>query len=171
MHRSLYQLRGTIPVFLSILFAGCGGATSQSGKPESGGHHDHAHADIGPNGGHLLELGDGEYHAEWLHDDQTGKITVIILDEKPKEEVPIPVEKVVIEVAIGEARKSYDLPAVNLSQDAVPKASRFEAIDEELLVALKVGEGVIATLTVDIGPRQYMARIEHHEHDAHGHHH
>ena len=49
-------------------------------------HHDHDHAHMhGPNGGPVLELGDEEYHAEWLHDDESGKVTVVL---QPRDIIP-----------------------------------------------------------------------------------
>src|SRR5688572_7448179 len=70
-------------------------------------HHEHAH--LGPNGGHLLELGNEQFHAEWTHDDDSGKLTVYILDAAGKELVPIAAEKVTIEKNLAGKTVTYDL--------------------------------------------------------------
>jgi hypothetical protein len=165
-----------------MMIPGCGSATSSdrssagAGQHAHGGDahsHHHDHGDIGPNGGHLIELGDGDFHAEWLHEDETGKVTVIVLDGNCDNEVGISAESINIDVAVADASapQSYQLRAIGRSEGNEPTASRFELTDESLLVALKVGEGVTATLNLDIDGKQYMGRIEHHEHGGHSHDH
>ncbi len=162
----------TMIVMAALVIAnGCGGepeplpgvSVSKDGASDHG--HDHAHPAHGPNGGHLVELGDEEYHAEWLHDDATGTVTVIILDGQVKDEVGIEAESLTINVAIeGQSPQTYELPAVNRSSDDPPKATRFELSSEKLLTALQIGTGVHATLSVDIAGKQYVGKIEHHHH-------
>lgn len=161
------------------LFTGCNSLTTETGTSNSndnhkGGNHTHAghsHGHWGPNGGHLIELGDGEYHAEWLHEDDTGKVTVIILDEKSTKEVAIAADQLTIDVVVGESRKTYQLKAIGANDEDDSTASRFETVDQGLLVALKVGEGVHATIGVEIDEKLYTGQLEHQEHDDHGHHH
>jgi hypothetical protein len=136
--------------------------------------HDHAHdhGDAGPHGGHLIELDGGAYHAEWLHDDQSEKVTVILLDGKAEQEVAISAPYVTIDIAVGQRRDSYQLMAVSADSDNdEAMASRFELVSPNLLVGLKMGEGVQATLTVDTGDKTLTGKIEHQPHDEHGHHH
>jgi hypothetical protein len=156
-----------------IVASGCGGDTkplpgapiSKSGNGQADAHgHDHAHPAHGPNGGHLVELGEEEYHAEWLLDGATGTVTVIILDGQVKDEVGIEAKSVTINVAIEGQSQTYELPAVNASGDDPPKATQFELSSEKLLTALKVGTGVHATLSVDIAGKQYVGQIEFHHH-------
>jgi hypothetical protein len=135
--------------------------------------HDHAHehAAHGPNGGHLIEIDGGRYHAEWTHDDPTENenaknVTVYILGEDAKTEHPIEAESVQINVAIeGKDPKQYELPSLNM-QDG--KASQFALDDPALIVDLGMaGEGVTARLNLHIDGNPYSALIEHHEHDHH----
>jgi len=70
-----------ILTILASALAGCD--SSQSGiastAEDAHEHADaHAHASGGPHGGSMLEL--GEYHAELVHDDAAGTVTVYILD-------------------------------------------------------------------------------------------
>ena len=139
--------------------------------------HDHAHHDhgeTGPHGGHLIELGGGEYHAEWTHDNPSEQedaknVTIYILGEDAKTEVPIEAEQITINVSGGKAAQQFHLGAVNATDG---KASQFSLDDPGLVVALGMaGEGVTARLNVTIDGEPYNSVIEHHHHDhAHDHH-
>ncbi len=132
--------------------------------------HAHSHAEVGPNGGHLLELGNEEFHVEWAHDDESGKLTAFILDGAAKELVPISAEKLTIEKTIGERTDKYDLVAVD-RQGETPKSAKFEIVDKALVAALKmVGDGVEASITVDVNGQPFTAKFTKHE-DHHGHKH
>ena len=50
-------------------------------------HDEHAHAHEGPHHGSIVELGNEEYHAEIVHDDATGTVTVYLLDSSAKKSV------------------------------------------------------------------------------------
>jgi len=144
---------------------GCGPKVIPPGpKVDDHGHDHHHHGDHGegPNGGHIVEIGDpGDHHLEWLHDDKAGKATFIVLDEKVKTEVPLAMESLVISVAVkGKPPAEFKVPAENLKDG---KASRFSIVDEPLMVALEVGEGVAAK--VKIGEKEHSVVIEHKEHD------
>ena len=89
------------------LFVGCGEKPAPAKKAESQsaskGHEgsdqkpdDHAHPEHGPHEGMLIELGKEEYHAELVHDDAAGTVTIYLLDGSAKNAVPITPEEVVI---------------------------------------------------------------------------
>ena len=169
--RNSYGFLALATLAAALWFTGCQpDAANISGSPPEVGHeeHDHAHdhAHGGLHGGHIIELGNEEYHAEWTHDD-TGKVTVYILDAEMKNEVPIAAEEITIETKIGEKAGSYKLSAID-SKDV--KASKFEIVDKGLLGVLEsLSEGVTAKLVIpDINGKAYEAAIEHHSHD-HGH--
>lgn len=131
--------------------------------------HNHSHGDHGegPNGGHILEVGDADdHHLEWLHDDKANKVTFILLDAKLKGDAPQAMEALPITVVVaGKPPKEFSIPAENLKGG---KASRFTIVDEALLVALEIGKGVSAK--VKIGEKEHNVVIEHKEHDhAHDH--
>ncbi len=160
--------------------AGSGAASGEHGDEHDHGDHDHAHdhhdhGAHGPHGGHLIELGGGKYHAEWVHDDLSDQenaknVTVYILAEDAKTETPIDAEQITINVTGGKEPKQYQLAAVN-SQDG--KASQFALDDPALVVDLgMVGQGVEARLNVKIDGAPYNAEIEHdHGDHDHGHDH
>ncbi|MGE0759630.1 MAG: hypothetical protein AB7F89_04395 [Pirellulaceae bacterium] len=138
--------------------------------------HDHAHAhghpETGPNGGHLVEFETEEFHAEWLHDDDSGKLTIFILDGPAKAVVPISADHVTIEKTIGDKTESYQLAATDRPAGET-KGAKFEIVDKPLIEALKTaGQGVEARLTVDIEGRTFAGKFEHQDHGhSHGHKH
>jgi hypothetical protein len=138
-----------------------------------GGHdhahgHSHGHADTGPNGGHLVEFQSEDYHAEWLHDDESGKVTVFILDKAAKTNVPIANESITIEKKIGEKSEKYQLMAQRA--DGETKTAKFEIVDKPLIEALKsVGHGIEAIVSVEIDGKAFTGKFEHHDHGDHGH--
>src|SRR5262245_14287152 len=105
---------------VAVWAAGCGPSTSPraaDGKAGEHNHdhgaegHDHAHDHAhGPHEGHILELGNEEYHAEWAHADD-GTVTIWVHDAAAKNEVPIPAEEITIETKIGEKATTFKLPA------------------------------------------------------------
>lgn len=156
-----------LAVAVGLWLAGCNGSGPGAGKPkanESAGHdHDHDHAHHGPHHGHLMEIGEEEYHAEWTHD-ESGKVTFYILDSDAKKEVPIAAEEIKIDVKIGDnAPIEYKLAAVNL-QDG--KSAAFEIVDKNLLGVIETlkSPGNVATLHVAINGKTYAQRIQEHEH-------
>ena len=165
----------------AVLLAGCGGSgggTAGAGKSGTGkandahdhaGHdhagHDHgghSHAAHGPHGGHILELGDEEYHAEWTHDDDSGLITVYVLDSSMKKEVPIPAKEIVIATKVAGKEQSYSLAAVNPSEGDEPKSAMFQLDDKALVVALQAAgtPGTSATLKLEIGGKPFSVEFK-----------
>jgi hypothetical protein len=149
----------------ALPLAGCGGKPAAK-KPDAHEHeHDHDHAHEGPHGGHILELGDEEYHAEWTHDD-AGKIDVYILDKDMKE-VPVAAEKMVIKTKVNDMEKDYELEAVNAAEG---KASQFSITDKSLAnILTTVGEKVEAALDASIDGKAYSQKFEAHDHHGHKH--
>jgi altronate dehydratase len=153
-----------LAALVGLWLLGCSGAANHSEKPpKAGDAHDHDHVHHGPHNGHLMEIGEEEYHAEWTND-ESGKVTFYILDAAAKKEVPIAAEEIVIDVKIGEnAPKTYKLTAVNPMDG---KASAFEIVDkqfEALFDQLK-SSGLVLTLHVNINGKQFDQRVQEHDH-------
>jgi hypothetical protein len=146
-------------------------AHARSHGEEGHGHegHDHAHDHAhGPHVGHIIEIGEEEYHAEWTHD-KDGKVTVWILDAEMKKEVPIAADHITIHTSVAGKPSSYDLEAVERSEGDMPMTAKFEATDKNLEGVLSaLSEGVTATLKADINGKEFEAPITH---DDHGHKH
>jgi hypothetical protein len=146
-----------------VWLAGCNPPASSQGSGSGGEAHEHEHAHHGPHGGHLMEIGEEEYHAEWTHE-ESGKVTFYILDAEAKKEVPIAAEEIAIEVKIGKNEPTtFKLAAVN-PQDG--KAAAFELVDKNLLGVLETlkSPGVVATLHVTIEDKPFVQRVQEHEH-------
>jgi hypothetical protein len=129
-------------------------------------HHDHDHKD-GPHGGHILELtgGDKDYHAEWLHDDEKGTVTVFLLDEDQKTSLENSPPEVSIEIRTGNSPKTYALPSTETVND-VPVLAAYSITDPELVTALEiVVEGNEPLLHVNIGEKPMTAKFEKHDHE------
>ncbi len=176
---------------LSFSLAGCGADASKSSSDGSGdassaadghddhdGHdhsdddgHDHAagehqHPTEGPHGGHLIELGDEEYHAELLHDEATHKVAIHVLDGAGKKAVAIPATEITVQLFQDGKFVKYALKAVQASGGS---ASQFELVDAALCDALCDGDATKGRLQVTIDGKPYTGVIEHERHEGHDH--
>lgn len=125
----------------------------------------HDHPDKGPHGGALVELGDEEYHAEFIHDEKAASVIVFILDGAAKKLVPIEAKEAHIYLKSGAEPRRYALKASPLESDVKGKASRFTSGDKILLARLH-DEDTDARLQVTIAGSPYSGRIVHdHDHE------
>ncbi|RIK83759.1 MAG: hypothetical protein DCC68_02955 [Planctomycetota bacterium] len=155
---------GICVVAAAMLFSlsGCGDQPEKKfADATSGDHHDHA--SVGPHKGLLVELGNGEYHAEVCHDDATKKVTVYILDSKATNPVPIAEKEVKINLVMDGKPAQFVLPAMPFEGEMDGKSSRFELLDASLVEAHDA-EGANARLKLDIAGTPYEGKIEPHDH-------
>lgn len=162
---------------VAVWAAGCGPSTAPKTADGKAGEHDHDHGEKGHDhahehahmhglhGGHIVEIGTEEYHAEWTHADD-GTVTIYVLDAEAKNEVPIAAEEITIETKIGaNPATTYKLLAVNRSEGDMPKTAKFELVDKNLLGVLEsLSKGVTATLKLEINGKTHEAPITHDEH-------
>jgi hypothetical protein len=150
-----------------LLAAGCSSQNSEPAGAPSGGaeaaHAEHDHPTSGPHGGDLIELGNEQYHAEILHEDQA---IVYLLDGTAKAATAIEAGEVTINMAHDGEAEQFRLAADRDAQDPEGKSSRFSSTDAELLADLKSGDAEIE-LVVTIKGKQYRGSLEH-DHDEHG---
>lgn len=131
------------------------------------GHDDHGHPSEGPHHGSLIELGNEEYHAELVHDEAAGTVTVYLLDASAKTSVPIYETKILVNLTHDGSAEQFELAASPQSTDPSGKSSRFVSTDAELAEDLDI-EDVEAKLVATIGGKQYRGEIEHdHDHEGH----
>ena len=149
-----------------LLAAGCNPPAAPKAGAPAASHAEHAHTHAGPHGGHVMVVGDEEYHAEWTHD-ESGKVTFYILDASGKKDVPIAADEIVIDVKIGtQEPKTYKLAALSPLDG---KASAFELVDKGLLGVLEsLSTGVTATIQkLPIGSKTFEnVKIEEEQHGA-----
>ncbi len=178
--RLQFRLTNSVAM-LAFVIAGCGGDSAErpasSGAMETAGppatvdaSHDHAHASEGPHGGGLIELGNEEYHAELVHNDDAGTVTIYILDSAAKAAVPIDASEVIINLKHDGKGEQFKLPASAEQGDPAGKSSRFVSSDAELAEDLD-HEASEPQLVMTISGKQYRGAVAHdHDHDHEGEH-
>jgi hypothetical protein len=161
-------------VFSAVPLVGLPGCGKQPAESADAAHqhvadddHAHDHGDEGPHGGHIIELGTEEHHAELTHDDQEHRVGVYFLGDDAKTPKPIDAKSVTINVSVDGKPAQYELPAV-WQRGERGKASFFELVSEPLsLVVSGKSESprTHARLSVTIGDKPYVGLIETAEHE------
>ncbi len=128
----------------------------------------HEHPTEGPHGGHLIELGNEEYHAELLHDEDTHAVTIHLLDGPAKQTVSVPLDEITVQLFQDGQFVKYTLKAVPGQGDAAGAASQFDLVDAALCDALCQDE-MSGRLQVTIDGKPYTGTIEHDSHEGHDH--
>jgi hypothetical protein len=152
------------------LAAGCSqNAANEAASTDKGGHSDDAHPTEGPHGGSLIELGNEEYHAELIHDENSGKVTVYLLDASATASAPIEATELTINLKHDGAAEQFKVAAEPADTDPQGRSSRFTSDNAELGEDLE-HEDAEPQLVATIDGKQYRGAIEHsHEHEDHGH--
>lgn len=125
-------------------------------------HDDHAHPTEGPHGGELVELGDEEYHAELLHDEAAGTVTVYLLDAAAVAAADTDATELTVNLSHEGERKTFVLTPEPQDGDAEGRASKFVSTDAALGEELDHGHDD-AKLMVKIDDRAYSGSIRHSE--------
>lgn len=166
-----------LPVVLMLVLsglAGCGGdkgdeyRTYDKGKDtapdaEHGKVHTHDHGH-GPHEGDLIELGDEEFHAEVVMDEDKNKLTLYLLGADAKTAVAIEAKELTLEMPGKDAPVKYALTAGPV--DAEGKVSHFEITSEALIDAFHEDSKAVGKFKVSIGGKEFTGEIKHsHDHD------
>ena len=181
-------LFAAVTIAAGLFLAGCGTQSEQ--KPNScaqgtspccpvsaaGGHddhddqddHGHQHAAEGPHGGQLIELGDGEYRAELVHNKAANKLTVHLLDAEAKKPAASNQAEVVLQIFNDGQFVDYTIAAVP-GDDAKAGASQFATVNKKLSDVLLGADEVRGRLKVTIKGKPLSGTIESHGH-KHGDH-
>lgn len=140
------------------LLVGCGGDARVTDIPPESGHddHDHAHPSEGPHGGALIELGNEEYHAELVHDEAVGTVTIYLLDSTAGNPVRIDAGEITINASHEGQAEQFQLASNPKESDPEGQSSRFVSSDKELGEHLDHGE---ARLNVTIDGKPYSGKI------------
>ncbi len=190
MRSAFFPLCLTMFAMLGIWLAGCGGDSSseatgnvarsgappaaEAGHDEHADHDEHEHPTEGPHGGHLIELGNEEYHAELLHDESSHTVTIHLLDKTGKEPVAIAQTEIALQLFQDGQYVKYTLKAVAGPGNPSGTAAQFQLVDATLCDALCNEEGLRGRLQVTIDGKPYTGTIEHsghadHDHEGHDH--
>jgi len=169
------QFRWFVSAFLAALLgtAGCGDSSTPTETPsqaghEEHGHEEHAHPTEGPHHGALVELGAEEFHAEVVHDDDGGTLTVYLLDSAAKEAAVSEASEIVINLKHGNKPEQHTLPAKSTAGQAEGQYSEYSLASRELLDALHE-KNTTARLSITINGKPYVGTINHESHAGHAH--
>ena len=125
------------------------------------------HPSEGPHHGELIELGNEAYHAELVHDDAAGSVTIYLLDSEAKKSVPIDTAELLVNLSHEGQAEQFKLAANPDVGDPPGMSSRFTSTDTELAEELDHSE---AELVVMIGEKQFRGAIAHdHDHEGPSH--
>ena len=124
----------------------------------------HAHPTEGPHGGHLIELGNEEYHAELLHDENTHTVTIHLLDGPATQAVSVPLPEITLQLFQDGEFVKYGLKAVPGPEDAQGSASRFELVDKSLCDAFGHEDETRGRLQITIAGKPFTGTIDHDGH-------
>ncbi len=159
---------------VAIFFAGCfnnesPNLESVAAPTKMDTHASHDHPTEGPHQGDLIELGNEEYHAEIIHDEDTGTVTIYILNGSATEQVPIDTPEVAINAKREGNPEQFKLAASPDTGDPQDQSSRFVSTDKKLAQALDE-EGGDPRLVLTINGKSYRGTISHnHAHGGHDH--
>ena len=154
--------------FLGVLallaFVGCSKSTPPP-APLATSQHDHP--EEGPHHGELIELSDGDYHAELVHDEDANAVVIYLLDGKAKDKVTSTEQELVLNLVVDGKPTQFTLAADPEPSDPKDESSKFQAASEELSKAIHAS-GTKGRLNVTIGGKPLVGSFEH---KAHGHDH
>lgn len=155
------------------LFVGCSSGdetrtfdekdSQASADAEHAHDHDHAH---GPNGGHILEVGEEQYHMEVLFDDKNRTLTAFILGPDAKTPYPIAGESIDFDMEIGDKEHEIPLAAKPLDGEKDGKSSRFVAEGKAVPESIKKESDLNGHFHLDVGDNHFHVDLKH---DDHGH--
>jgi hypothetical protein len=115
----------------------------------------------------LIGLGGEAFHLEWLHNDESGKLTFFLLDDLAKSDVATSAANITITTTLKEETVTVNIASVD---PTAAEHNQFQIIDKDLLQRLKmVGHGVTAQTTVLISDTPYTGEFEHDHGDGHAH--
>ena len=156
-----------LTTLLTAGVAGCG-ETEQLDQPPEMLNVPRAHAEKGPHGGMLIELGNEEFHGELLHNETTGEVAIYLLDASAENSVAIDAQQILINVKFPDRGEQFALTADPADGDPDGVSSRFISTNEALGEALD-SEEAQSQLVLTIEGKPFRGKIEH-KHD-HGHDH
>ncbi len=149
---------------LALALTGCPAKTA---APPAAAPKAEAHAEEGPHKGHLIELGEEEYHAELIHEDATKTVAIYLLGADARTAVSIPDPEIMLNLVVAGTPMQAKLTAERQPGDPEGQASKFAIVDEQILEALEAPK-TTGRLNVTIGGKSYSGNVEHegdHGHD------
>jgi len=129
------------------------------GAPPAARADTHKHAEVGPHKGTLIELGEEEYHAEFVLDEKTHTVSIYLMDGAVKNYVAIPTKEITVTLKHDGKTESFKLKAKPQKTDPAGLSSMFTLKDEELVDDLH-HKGSDPRLMLKIDGKPFSAKIE-----------
>jgi len=154
------------------LFAGCSAQSDsrtfddKDSAASAEGEHAHEH---GPNGGHILEVGEEQYHVEVVFDEAGRTLTAYILGPDAKTAVPIAAKEIDFDLEIADKEHEIPLAAKPLEGEKDGKSSRFVAEGKAIPDSIKKEADLNGHFHLDIGENHFHVDLKHGEHAGHDH--
>lgn len=127
----------------------------------------HEHGEEGPHGGHLVELGEEEYHAEVVLDVTTKAVDVYLLASDPHKPAPVDAKQVVLELTIDGKTEPHVAKPSPQKDDPPGKSSRFIlANDPDVKAKIDDEHELTGRVKVTINGKAYSGEITH-DHGSH----
>ena len=117
----------------------------------------------GPHRGQLIEVGRGDYRAEFIHDEAIHLVGIYLLDAQATAPVPVAESALTINLLIGGKPAQFRLPAAPLDGEGGQHSSHFELQDEKLCEVLDL-PGTKPRFNVTIQGKHFVIAIAHHVH-------
>jgi len=156
-------VRNLALVLVGLIAVGCKPAANPPGPGNPPTVAEGGHPETGPHKGHLIELGEEEFHAELTHDDTTKTITVYVLGADAKTAVAIAETEITLNLVAGGETMQAKLAAMPQEGDAQGKSSRFTLVDEKVMEALEAPK-TTGRLNLVIEGKNFSGKVEHEEH-------
>jgi hypothetical protein len=129
----------------------------------------HSHPVTGPHGGELIELGNGDYHAELIHNESTHTVAIYLLDEHATSSVASLDHELVLNLLVNRKPIQFVLPVVSGTGNSVHQ-SHYELSDDKLCHSLDVPK-TTGRFSVNIDGKHFTGKIAGHSHHHDGHSH
>lgn len=127
---------------------------------------EHHHPEHGPNGGHIVILGDHKHHAELVFDATSRDVTVYLLEHDMATATPVADATLTFKPEGGEPIAFTSSPKEGEPEG---QSSRFTFTGDKLPEAVKTEEDLHGSLELATGGQTHAGEIGHdHDHD-HGH--
>ena len=168
---SIFSTIGLVALcFFGLNGCGKGQPASQADADTAAHAHEHDHGEEGPHGGHIIELGTEDHHAELTHDGETPRVGIYFLGDDAKTAKPIDAKSVTINVSVDGEPSQYTLPAAPQPGESEDQSSYFELVSEPLHIVVSgksESPRTNARINVTINGKPYVGLIEteKHEHD------
>jgi len=159
-------------VVISLGVWGCSGKTEvrefspQDNVENTTPVEEHHHPEHGPNGGHIVILGDHAHHAELVFDATSRNITVYLLEHDMATATPLADATLTLKIEGGEPIAFEVTPNTG---DPAGQTSKFTLAGDKLPETVKTEEDLHGTLDLSVGGKSQSGTIGHA--DDHGHEH